>query len=68
MKQNSILDYNNSKTTIVAIATPEGVGAVGMIRLSGTEALNIADQVFKGKKISQQKSHTAHLGRIIDEQ
>lgn len=68
MKQNSILDYNNSKTTIVAIATPEGVDAVGMIRLSGTEALNIADQVFKGKKISQQKSHTAHLGRIIDEQ
>ncbi len=68
MKQNSILDYNNSKTTIVAIATPEGVGAVGMIRLSGPEAFNIANQVFKGKKISQQKSHTAHLGRIIDEQ
>lgn len=68
MKQNSILDYNNSKTTIVAIATPEGVGAVGMIRLSGPEAFNIADQVFKGKKISLQKSHTAHLGRIIDEQ
>lgn len=67
MKQNSILDYNNSKTTIVAFATPEGVGAVGMIRLSGPEAFNIANQVFKGKKISQQKSHTAHLGRIIDE-
>ncbi|MBK7695652.1 MAG: tRNA uridine-5-carboxymethylaminomethyl(34) synthesis GTPase MnmE [Saprospiraceae bacterium] len=62
------MDYNNSKTTIVAIATPEGVGAVGMIRLSGPEAFNIANQVFKGKKISQQKSHTAHLGRIIDEQ
>ncbi|MBK8641926.1 MAG: hypothetical protein IPN15_06825 [Saprospiraceae bacterium] len=58
MKQNSILDYNNSKTTIVAVPLLK-VGAVGMIRLSGPETPNIADQVFKGK-ISQQKV-TLHI-------
>ncbi|HRG33353.1 MAG: tRNA uridine-5-carboxymethylaminomethyl(34) synthesis GTPase MnmE [Saprospiraceae bacterium] len=62
------MDYNNSNTTIAAIATPEGVGAVGLIRLSGPEAINIADRIFKGKKLSQQKSHSAHLGKILDEQ
>jgi tRNA modification GTPase len=62
------LDYNNSNTTIAAIATPEGVGAVGLIRLSGPDAINIADRIFIGKKLSQQKSHSAHLGKILDEQ
>jgi tRNA modification GTPase len=62
------LDYNNSNTTIAAIATPEGVGAVGLIRLSGPDAINIADRIFKGKKLSHQKSHSAHLGKILDEQ
>ena len=51
--------------TIVALATPPGVGAIGVIRLSGNEAIDIADKFFSGKKLSNQESHTAHFGRII---
>ena len=57
--------------TIVALATPSGAGAISIIRLSGTEAIAIADKQFKsvvGKKLSQQKTHTIHLGHIVDEE
>lgn len=50
--------------TIVALATPPGVGAIGVIRLSGNEAIEIADKIFTGKKLSPQESHTAHFGHI----
>jgi len=56
--------------TIVALATPSGSGAIAIIRLSGKEAITIAAQVFvsvKGKDITQQKTHTIHLGHIIDD-
>ncbi|WGF92129.1 tRNA uridine-5-carboxymethylaminomethyl(34) synthesis GTPase MnmE [Aequorivita marisscotiae] len=55
--------------TIVAMATPAGVGAIAVIRLSGPEALPIAASLFKsvsGKDISKQNTHTVHLGNIID--
>ncbi|GAA4339602.1 tRNA uridine-5-carboxymethylaminomethyl(34) synthesis GTPase MnmE [Mucilaginibacter gynuensis] len=52
--------------TIVALATPNGVGAIGVIRLSGYDAINIANRVFKGKDLSKQASHTIHLGHIVD--
>jgi len=55
-----------TNTTIVAIATPPGEGALGIIRLSGPTAITIADSIFKGKKLSLQPSHTIHLGKIID--
>ncbi|HMR81942.1 MAG TPA: tRNA uridine-5-carboxymethylaminomethyl(34) synthesis GTPase MnmE [Niabella sp.] len=51
--------------TIVALATPPGVGAIGVIRLSGDDAIVIAEKIFTGKKLSSQKSHTVHFGRII---
>jgi len=51
--------------TIVALATPPGVGAIGVIRLSGKDAMGIADMVFKGKKLASQASHTAHFGHIV---
>ncbi len=54
--------------TIVAVATPPGMGAIAVIRLSGPRALLIADAVFKGKRLENQPSHTAHFGRIEDEQ
>ena len=54
--------------TIVALATPIGVGAIGVIRLSGKEALSVADKVFKGKALSQQAGHTAHFGKIVNAQ
>lgn len=51
--------------TIVALATPPGVGAIGVIRLSGPEALAIVQRVFGGKDLTKQKSHTLHFGTII---
>ncbi|MDI1317081.1 tRNA uridine-5-carboxymethylaminomethyl(34) synthesis GTPase MnmE [Flavobacterium sp.] len=58
-----------SQETIVALASPSGAGAIAVLRLSGTNALTIAEQVFQsvsGKAISKQKTHTIHLGHIID--
>lgn len=51
-------------STIVALATPPGVAAIGVIRLSGNHAILIADRIFKGKRLENQASHTAHFGRI----
>ena len=55
--------------TIVALATPSGAGAIAIIRLSGADAIAIAAEVFEsvsGKDISKQKTHTIHLGHIVD--
>lgn len=52
--------------TIVAPATPGGVSAIAVIRLSGKEAINITNKVFKGKDLSKQASHTIHFGTIRD--
>ena len=59
--------YNDS---IVALATPSGAGAIAVIRISGQNAITIASSVFqsiKGKDLLKQKSHTLHLGHIIDD-
>ena len=66
---------NHEKTpytddTIVALATATGVGAISVIRLSGKEAIELADKVFKtlsGKPLSEAPSHTVHLGTIKNE-
>jgi tRNA modification GTPase len=55
--------------TIVALATPSGAGAVAIIRMSGKDAITIAAEVFQsvsGKDLSKQKTHTIHLGTIVD--
>ncbi|ESA55040.1 TPA: tRNA uridine-5-carboxymethylaminomethyl(34) synthesis GTPase MnmE [Streptococcus pyogenes] len=52
--------------TITAISTPLGEGAIGIVRLSGTDALAIAQSVFKGKNLEQVASHTINYGYIID--
>jgi tRNA modification GTPase len=54
--------------TIVALATPAGTGAIGVIRLSGADAIQIANRVFIGKDLSKQASHTLHFGKISDGQ
>jgi tRNA modification GTPase len=55
--------------TIIALATPSGVGAISVIRLSGEKSIEIVDAFFtsvrKGKSIKNQKTHTIHLGHII---
>ncbi len=56
--------------TIVALASPSGAGAIAVIRISGKNAISIAAAVFQsvsGKDITQQKTHTIHLGHIVDE-
>ncbi len=54
--------------TIVALSTPQGEGAIGVVRLSGPEAIAICDDVFFGKKLVNQPTHTAHFGTIKNEQ
>jgi tRNA modification GTPase len=53
--------------TIVALATPPGMGAIGVIRISGKKTFEIADQLFPSKKISQQLSHTLHVGHLKED-
>lgn len=58
-----------NQDTIVALATPSGTGAVAIIRISGPEAIAIANGVFrsvKNKDLTKQKTHTIHLGHILD--
>lgn len=52
--------------TIAAIATPLGEGAIGIIRISGREALAISQKIFKGKDLTQVPSHTISYGHIAD--
>ncbi|MGM8212864.1 tRNA uridine-5-carboxymethylaminomethyl(34) synthesis GTPase MnmE [Virgibacillus sp. W0430] len=52
--------------TIAAISTPIGEGAIGIVRLSGEEAVSIAARLFKGKNLAKVPSHTIHYGKIID--
>jgi len=55
--------------SIIALATPSGIGAISVIRISGEDAINIVSKKFNsisGKKLKNQKTHTIHLGHIID--
>ena len=52
--------------TIAAISTPLGEGAIGIVRLSGEEAVKIANQIFTGSDLTKVDSHTIHYGKIID--
>jgi tRNA modification GTPase len=52
--------------TIAALATPIGIGAIALIRVSGDEAITKVDAIFKGKNLTKQKSHTIHFGTIMD--
>ncbi len=67
---NKLAGWND---TIVALATPPGVGAIGVIRLSGEKAIDIADSLFPSKDLLKQASHTLHVGylkedgRVLDE-
>ena len=52
--------------TIAAIATPLGVGAIAIIRVSGSESIQIVNKIFKGKDLSHIPTHTIVYGHIID--
>ena len=53
--------------TIVALATPPGIGAIGVIRLSGTKAIDIANDLFPSKDLHKEASHTLHVGFIHED-
>ena len=57
-----------NQETIIALATPNGLGAISVIRISGKEAIKITEKLFKGKNnkiLSKQNSHTVHLGHLL---
>lgn len=54
--------------TICAIATAQGIGAIAIVRVSGTEAIDIVNKIFKGKDLSKVESHTINYGRIVDQE
>lgn len=55
--------------TITAMATPNGVGAISIIRISGNKAIDVADSIFKGKMhITDANTHTVHYGKVVDAQ
>ncbi|MDX6183668.1 tRNA uridine-5-carboxymethylaminomethyl(34) synthesis GTPase MnmE [Flavobacterium sp. Fl-77] len=59
-----------NQDSIVALATPSGAGAIAIIRISGSDAITIGNSVFKSiknKDLTKQKTHTLHLGHIVDD-
>ncbi len=58
---------NNFKDTIVALATPPGVGAIGVIRVSGDKTIELVNGIFKGKDLSKVPSHSIAYGTIRDD-
>jgi len=61
------MDIKIKEDTIIALATPPGVGAISVIRLSGPKSFDAIDQVFSGGiKLTNAKSHTIHYGNIIE--
>ena len=63
IKKNSFVE-----DTIAAVATPPGIGAISIIRVSGTDAINVVDSVFIGKdKLNDVKSHTINYGKIVND-
>jgi tRNA modification GTPase len=53
--------------TIVALATPPGIGAIGVIRLSGKKSFDIINKLFPSKNLMLQQSHTLHVGYLTSE-
>ena len=61
------MQHTDSERTIAAIATPAGQGGIAVIRVSGREAFDIVQKMWRGKPLAQCASHTAHLGNILQE-
>ena len=55
-----------NQDTICALATANGIGAIGIIRVSGTESFKIVNQVFEGKNLEKVDSHTVHYGFLVE--
>jgi tRNA modification GTPase len=61
------METDIKEETIIALATPPGVGAISIIRLSGSKSFSAADRIFIGKQqIVEAKTHTVHYGNIFE--
>lgn len=60
--------HTHQDPPIVALATPPGSSAIAVIRLSGQDVIQLVNQVFQSKDLTQQLSHTLHFGTICDEE
>ena len=61
------MEISLNEDTIVALATPPGIGAISVIRVSGPLSFEAADKIFQGKqKLTDSQTHTIHYGKIID--
>ncbi len=56
-----------SDNTIVALSTPPGSGAIGVIRLSGNKAIEITNSLFQGANLEKATGYTVHYGKLVDE-
>lgn len=62
------MNIKSKEDTIIAMATPPGVGAISIVRLSGPDSFSAVDAVFSGKvKLEESKSYTIHYGNIMDD-
>ena len=52
--------------TIVALATPQGIGAIAVIRLSGNASIDLINNLFPSKDLTQQPGNTIHVGLLVD--
>jgi len=59
---------HNISDTIIALSTPPGSGAIGVIRLSGPKTIEMVDRVFYGRNLTKVEGNTVHFGKIKDEQ
>ena len=59
---NQFMEWDD---TITALATPPGIGAIGVIRLSGKKSFDIINQLFPSKNLKLEPSHSLHVGYII---
>jgi tRNA modification GTPase len=58
----------DTSDTIIALSTPPGQGAIGVIRLSGPKALEVVDQYFHGRNLNKVEGNTVHYGKLLNEQ
>ncbi|MDE6341404.1 MAG: tRNA uridine-5-carboxymethylaminomethyl(34) synthesis GTPase MnmE, partial [Muribaculaceae bacterium] len=67
MEQQPQVTATASDDTIVAAATPAGGGALGIVRISGPDAIAVVDAVWQGASLAGAATHTAHLGYVRNE-
>ncbi len=61
------LKLSGWEDTIVALATASGVSAIGVVRVSGPEAISVVSRIFPSRDLAAQPSHTLHYGKLVRE-